>query len=150
MLRQMRSSGWSRKFPSTMQSCPKAVCCLFISSGVKRILATQKTRWHQVCPPHWKIASFLDCQSADLNLLPLCVPRGPAVSGKKTMARCWRICPIVLILTSFLLIVHAHRHHHESLHQLIKDQEQIQVAEAMLRNYQGKFYLPLYRHLWPQ
>ena len=92
--------------------------------------------------PHFSIVS------RPISTFSLCASRVVRpCQEKKAMARCWRICPIVLILTSFLLIVHAHRHHHESLHQLIKDQEQIQVAEAMLRNYQGKFYLPLYRHL---
>ncbi len=65
---------------------------------------------------------------------------------KKTMARFW--CPIVFIFASFLIIVHAQRHHHQSLLELIKNPEQIHVVDSMLRNYQGKrLSTPRSRHL---
>ncbi|XP_057369207.1 uncharacterized protein LOC130690215 [Daphnia carinata] len=55
------------------------------------------------------------------------------------MARWW-LCSIIVLLTMFLsiVIVKAERHHSDSIVQLLKERDQLEVAHAMLRNYKAK------------
>jgi Flp pilus assembly protein TadB len=54
------------------------------------------------------------------------------------MARWW-LFSINLVITTFFIIVtfNAERNHHDSIIQLLKDPEQLQIIHAMLKNYKG-------------
>ena len=55
------------------------------------------------------------------------------------MARWWFFSS-ALAITTFLIIVsivNAERHHRDSIIQLLKDPEQLEIVHAMLKNYKG-------------
>lgn len=55
------------------------------------------------------------------------------------MAR-WRLFSIALVVTTFFIIatVNAQRlHHHNSITQLLKDPERLEIVHAMLKKYKG-------------
>ena len=93
------------------------------------------------------VASLFYCQSADLDLPSLlcCLFLVFAsvcanVFGLVCIMARWWFFSSALAITTFLIIVsivNAERHHRDSIIQLLKDPEQLEIVHAMLKNYKG-------------
>ena len=145
-----------------MQTSPTAVCfcCAFISSRLrleeknkkKAKKLNRETKDEKKRPPKNGVRrhSGTRCLIVPLSvgrsrplLSSLFVPRFSSVCvsvfGLVCIMARWRVFSIALFITTFFILatVNAERHHPDSITQLLKDPERLEIVHAMLKKYKG-------------